>query len=57
MVEPLWGHETQRGCFLHIPLEDTYEKLRKRLWVITDEVEGNLFFVTHAETLANGLLD
>ena len=54
---PLWGHETQRGCVLHIPLEDTYERLRKRLWLITDEVEGNLFFATHAETLANGLLD
>ena len=54
---PLWGHETQRGCVLHSPLEDTYERLRKRLWLITDEVEGNLFFATHAETLANGLLD
>lgn len=54
---PLWGRETQRGCVLHIPLEDTYERLRKRLWLITDEVEGNLFFATHAETLANGLLD
>lgn len=54
---PLWGHETQRGCVLHIPLEDTYERLRKRLWLITDEVEGNLFFAIHAETLANGLLD
>lgn len=54
---PLWGHETQRGCVLHIPLEDTYERLRKCLWLITDEVEGNLFFAIHAETLANGLLD
>lgn len=54
---PLWGRETQRGCVLHVPLEDTYERLRKRLWLITDEVEGNLFFATHAETLANGLLD
>lgn len=39
---PLWGHETQRDCVLHIPLEDTYERLRKRLWLITDEVDGNL---------------
>ena len=54
---PLWGHETQRGCVLHIPLEDTYERLRKRLWLITDEVEGNLFFATRAETLGKGLLD
>lgn len=54
---PLWGHETQKGCVLHIPLEDTYERLRKRLWLITDEVEGNLFFATKAETLGNGLLD
>ena len=54
---PLWGHKTQRGCVLHIPLEDTYERLRKRLWLITDEVEGNLFFATRAETLGKGLLD
>lgn len=54
---PLWGHETQKGCVLHIPLEDTYERLRKRLWLITDEVEGNLFFATRAETLGNGFLD
>lgn len=57
MVEPLWGHETQRGCFLHIPLEDTYEKLKKRLWGHHGRSGGNLFFVTHAKTLANGLLD
>lgn len=38
---PLWGHETQKGCVLHISLEDTsYERLKKRLWLITDEVEG-----------------
>ena len=36
---PLWGHETQKGCVLHIPLEDTYERLKKRPWLITDEVE------------------
>lgn len=55
----LWGHETQKGCgcILHIPLEDAYERLRKRLWLITDEVEGNLLFATQAETLGNGLLD
>ena len=54
---PLWGHETQKGCVLHIPLEDTYERLKKRLWLITDEVEGNLHFATKAEGLGTGLLD
>lgn len=54
---PLWSHETQKGCVLHIPLEDTYERLKKRLWLITDEVEGNLHFATKAEGLGTGLLD
>lgn len=54
---PLWGHETQRGCVLNIPPEDTYGGLRKRLWLITDEVEGNLHFATKAEGLGTGLLD
>lgn len=54
---PLWGHETQKGCVLHIPLEDTYERLRKRLWLIADEVEGNLHFAIKAEALGSGLLD
>lgn len=54
---PLWGHKAQKGCVLHIPLEGTYERLRKRLWPITDEVAGNLFFATRAETLGNGFLD
>lgn len=51
------GATRPRGCVLHIPLEDTYERLRKRLWLITDEVEGNLFFATRAETLGKDLLD
>lgn len=44
-------------CVLHIPLEDAYERLKKRLWPITDEVEGNLHFATKAEGLGIGLLD
>lgn len=54
---PLWGHEVRKSCVLHIPLEDTYERLRKRLWLIADEVDGSLFFATRAEGLGSGLLD
>lgn len=55
--KPLWCYEVQRGCVLHIPLEGTYERLRRRLWLIADEVDGNLFFATRAEGLGGGLLD
>lgn len=51
------GPRDPEGLRPLIPLEDTYERLRKRLWLITDEVEGNLFFATRAETLGKGLLD
>lgn len=55
--QPLWGHDVMRGCVLHMPLEDTYPRLRKRLWLIAEEVDGPLHFAIHAEALGTGLMD
>lgn len=55
--QPLWGYSTRRGTVLHLPLEDTYQRITQRLWKMADEVDGELYFVTEAEILANGLLE
>ena len=55
--QPLWGYATRRGTVLHLPLEDTYQRITQRLWKMTDEVDGELYFATEAEILANGLLE
>lgn len=54
---PLWGHQVRKGAVLHLPLEDTYQRITQRLWRLADEVDGNLFFATEADALASGLLD
>ena len=54
---PLWGHQVRKGAVLHLPLEDTYQRITQRLWRLADEVDGNLFFATEADALAGGLLD
>ncbi len=55
--QPLWGYPTRRGTVLHLPLEDTYQRITQRLWKMADEVDGELYFATEAEILANGLLE
>ena len=55
--QPLWGYAARRGTVLHLPLEDTYQRITQHLWKMTDEVDGELCFAAEAEILANGLLD
>ena len=54
---PLWGYKVRKGTVLHLPLEDTYQRITQRLWKLADEVDGNLFFATESEVLSTGLLD
>ncbi len=55
--QPIWGYATRRRTVLHLPLEDTTQRITQRLWKMADEVDGELHFATEAEMLANGLLE
>ena len=52
---PVWGMEVKRGTVLYLCLEDTEDRLRQRLSLMTDEVPGNICFATAAGTLADTL--
>ena len=49
------GHETKCGTALYLCLEDSFERIQKRLYELTDEPTDNLHFVIMADTIGNGL--
>lgn len=55
--KPFWGFATRQGAVLYLCLEDTFSRVQKRLWTITDEANDSLFFANVAETIAGGLAD
>ena len=52
---PVWGMETVQGTVLYLCLEDTEDRLRERLSLMTDEVPKSICFVTESGTLADTL--
>ena len=55
--QPLWGYAVKRGAVLHLPLEDTENRITQRMWKMADEVDGEIHFATRAEVLSTGLLE
>ena len=53
--EQIWGMETVQGTTLYLCLEDTLQRVQRRLCYITDEGPAQMFFATAAGTLADDL--
>ena len=47
--------ETSKGTVLYLCLEDSFERIQKRLYELTDEPTDNLHFAIMAYTIGNGL--
>ena len=48
-------HETKFGTALYLCLEDSFERIQKRLYELTDIPTDNLHFAIAADTIDNGL--
>ena len=53
--EPLWEYETHKCDVLYLCLEDTFNRIQKRLFELADSAPGNLHFCIAAEALDSGL--
>ncbi len=53
--EKVLGQETSKGTVLYLCLEDSFERIQKRLYELTDEPTDNLHFAIMADTIGNGL--
>lgn len=53
--ENILGHETRCGTALYLCLEDSVERIQKRLYELTDEPTENLHFAIMADTIGSGL--
>lgn len=50
----LWGRQVRRCDVLYLALEDTEQRIQKRLCCICNGETGNIFFATEAEVLGMG---
>ncbi len=53
--EKVLGQETSIGTVLYLCLDDSFERIQKRLYELTDEPTDNLHFAVMADTIGNGL--
>lgn len=53
--EKVLEHETKCGTALCLCLEDSFERIQKRLYELTDEPTDNLHFAIMADTIGSGL--
>ena len=51
---PLWGRQVRKCDVLYLALEDTEQRIQKRLFRICNGETGNIFFSTEAEVLGMG---
>lgn len=54
--EEMWNLQTKKADVLYFSLEDTYQRLQKRLQVLTDEIDSNLHFVVTSKSISNGFI-
>ena len=52
--EPIWNYECKQGTVLYLALEDSYERLQRRLLDLTDEGSPHLHCAVVCKTLADG---
>ncbi len=53
--EKALGQETSKGTVLYLCLEDSFERIQKRLYELTDEPTDKLHFVIMSDLIGNGL--
>jgi len=52
--ESVWNLKTEQGGVLYISLEDTYQRIQKRLNDVSGSKPGNIWFATEAEYIGCG---
>lgn len=55
MGQPFWDYAVCRGAVLYLCLEDTYSRVKKRLWKLTDEANDRFYLANSAATIKDGL--
>ena len=54
--EELWGLKTNKCDVLYLALEDTHQRLQKRLFKLTDDIDSNFHIAIESNTITNGLV-
>lgn len=57
MGTPFWDYAVCQGSVLYLCLEDTYARVKKRLWKLTDEANDRFYLANSAATIKDGLAD
>lgn len=51
MGQPFWNCAVCQGAVLYLCLEDTYARVKKRLWKLTDEANDSFYLANSAVIL------
>ena len=54
--EEIWNLKTNKCDVLYLALEDTYSRLQKRLFKLTDEIDSNFHIAIESNKITNGLV-
>ena len=54
--EELWSLKTNKCDVLYLALEDTHQRLQKRLFKLTDDIDSNFHIAIESNTITNGLV-
>lgn len=57
MGQPFWDCAVCQGAVLYLCLEDTYARVKKRLWKLTDEANDSFYLANSAATIRDGLTE
>ena len=57
MGQPFWDCAVCQGGVLYLCLEDTYARVKKRLWKLTDEANDRFYLANSAATIKDGLAE
>lgn len=57
MGQPFWDYTVCQGAVLYLCLEDTYARVKKRLWKLTDEANDSFYLANSAATIRDGLAE
>ena len=53
--EEIWNLKTNKCDVLYLALEDTHQRLQKRLFKLTDEIDSNFHIAIESNKITNGL--
>lgn len=54
--EEVWNLKTNKCDVLYLALEDTHQRLQKRLFKLTDEIDSNFHIAIESNKITNGLV-